>query len=227
MGNKGTTFGARLKELRKKAGFKKQDDFAEAFGRSLDTVQNWEQDKKYPPMNTFLELCNFLECDADYLVGRIEQRTHDLTFLCSETGLTPEAIQALAEIKSGPLGGDDMRLVSSILSSVKFKDILKSVKDAKWAGDEVKNMASSAFGLRENVAPNDRLNDYLGLDGAIRYLRAFRFEVSEGAASLLNESVKIDEMLMWIEKQRACFDLEALERAADNELEEKEAHDEH
>ena len=119
-----------------------------------------------------------------------------------------------------------MRLISSILSSVKFKDILKSVKDAKWAGDEVKNMASSAFGLSENVSPNDLLTDYLGLDGAIRYLRAFRFEVSEGAASLLNESVKIDEMLMWIEKQRACFDLEELKKAADDELK-REAEHEH
>ena len=226
MGNKRPTFGARLKELRKKAGYTTQDDFSEAFGRSLDTVQNWEQDKKYPPMKTFLELCDFLKCDADYLAGRIEQKTHDLTFLCAETGLSPEAIQALAEIKSGPFGGDDMHLVSIILSSAKFKDILRSIKDAKWAGDEVEELARSAFGLNKNDPPSERLRAYQELEGAIRMLRACRFEVSEAAASILNKYLGIDEMLLWIQKEQDHFDLKALERAADNELE-KEIANEH
>ena len=225
VGNNRPTFGTRLKELRKKAGYTTQDDFSEAFGRSLETVQNWEQDKKYPPMKTFLELCDFLKCDADYLAGRIEQKTHDLTFLCAKTGLSPEAIQALADIKSGPFGGDDMHLVSIILSSVKFKDILRSIKDAKWAGDEVEELACSAFGLNKNDPPSDRLRAYEALEGAIRLLRAFRFEVSEAAAGILNEYMGIDEMLLRIQKEQDHFDLGKLEREVDNELE-KEIDDE-
>ena len=57
-------------------------------------------------------------------------------------------------------------------------------------------------------------------------LRACRFEVSEAAASILNKYIGIDEMLLWIQKEIDRFDLEALKRATDNELE-KEIANEH
>lgn len=193
MGNKRTTFGTRLKELRKKAGFKTQDEFAEAFGRSPDTVQNWEQDKKYPPMKTFLELCDFLQCDADYLAGRIEQKTHDLTFLCVETGLSPEAIERLAEIKNGPFGGDDLDIVSKILTSPKLSDAIESVKDAKWAQDEVSDLINYGFG--KNAQPSARDLAIEELPDKLRYLRAFRFEVTEAASRILNDCIHVDETL--------------------------------
>lgn len=225
MENLKRTFGDRLKQERKKLDMR-QEDLAKKLGMTTATVRNWEQGRTWPEMPDFIRLCALFQCDADYLVGRIEQKTHNLSFLCAETGLTPEALQSLADIKSGPAGGEDMVLVSIILSSAKFKNILRSVKDAKWAGDEVHEMARSAFGLSKKDNPIDRLNNYQALDGEIRMLRAFRFEVSEAAASILNEYTGVDEMLMWIQNRKANFDLEALERAADDEME-KEANNEH
>ena len=88
VGNYKSNFGNNIKSLRKSAGYKRQQDFADAFGRSIDTIQNWEQGKTWPTMEDFLLLCDHFHCDADYLVGRIGTKTHDLNFICSETGLS-------------------------------------------------------------------------------------------------------------------------------------------
>ena len=67
-------FGDRLKKLRKER-YKTQDDFAEAVGKKIETVRNWEQGRALPEMETFFKICDLLDCDLDYLTGRLQQKT--------------------------------------------------------------------------------------------------------------------------------------------------------
>ena len=186
------TFGDRLKQERKKLDMR-QEDLAKKLGMTTATVRNWEQGRTWPEMPDFIRLCALFQCDADYLAGRIKQKTHDLTFLCAETGLSPEAIERLAEIKNGPFGGNDLDIVSKILTSPKLSDAIESVKDAKWAQDEVSDLINYGFG--KNAQPSARDLAIEELPDKIRYLRAFRFEVTEAASRILNDCIHVDETL--------------------------------
>lgn len=88
-------FSKGLKRARKNAGYKTQQDFADAIHKSLNAIQKWEQGKTFPSLGEFIDLCQFFNCDADYLLGNIENVTHDLDFVCKYTGLSAEAIENL------------------------------------------------------------------------------------------------------------------------------------
>lgn len=63
------------------------------------TIQSWEQGKSTPNAEVLSNICVLLDCDADYLLGRINQRTHDLTASQHYTGLSPEALEQLHEYR--------------------------------------------------------------------------------------------------------------------------------
>ena len=100
-------FGKTLKELRKKAGYKTQQDFADNFKFSkgttvtLQSVQGWEQGRQLPTRERQMELADAFGVNLDYLFGTIEEKTHDLQFVCDYTGLSGEAIENLRSEKPG------------------------------------------------------------------------------------------------------------------------------
>lgn len=100
MGNKKTIILVNMKEARKKAGYKTQEEFAKAYHISLQTVRNWEQGKTSPSLEDFIDLCEKLKCDADYLLGKIDERTHTLEYIKNNTGLTEDSVHALGFLHS-------------------------------------------------------------------------------------------------------------------------------
>lgn len=95
MGKMMPNFGKGLKKARKAAGYKTQADFANKIDRSIETVRNWEQGKASPSLDDFLGICMILRCDADYLIDNLDERTHELDFICKYTGLSAEAVELL------------------------------------------------------------------------------------------------------------------------------------
>lgn len=87
-------FKVRLKEQRKKV-YKRQEDFADALHTKVETVRNWEQGRTVPETGTLIEICLLLNCDLDYLIGRIDYKTHDVQFIHDQTGLSQSAIEQL------------------------------------------------------------------------------------------------------------------------------------
>ena len=87
-----------LKRARKEAGYT-QEELAEYLNDRghgcLSSVRNWEQGKNPPSMENLLHLCEFYDCDLDYLIGRIDCKTHDLQFIHEKTGLSEAAIRKL------------------------------------------------------------------------------------------------------------------------------------
>lgn len=115
-----------LKKARKKAGYKTQEDFAKAFHVSIDTVRNWEQGRGVPEIGTLLYLAEFLDCDLDYLIGRIDKPTHDLQFITDELRLSEEAVEKLMK-----LSGKQLQSISEIIEHPKFARMTAQISDLK------------------------------------------------------------------------------------------------
>lgn len=59
-----------LQKLRKKAGYKTQEAFAEAYGMNPRTYGSWERGEVELSLAIAFQLTEFLECTLDELVGR-------------------------------------------------------------------------------------------------------------------------------------------------------------
>ena len=129
-----------LKRARLKSGFKTQQALTDAllkakFNVTLDTVQNWEQGKSSPSMETLLKLCDFFDCSADYLLGLIEEKTHDLAFICEYTGLSEESIINLDKL--------NITTLNYVLLSPHFKKILDMISNSAEYADGRGNIIAS------------------------------------------------------------------------------------
>lgn len=106
-------FSQRLQECRRRK-FSSQQAFADAYVKQFGmirqakkgidsnmfgTIQSWEQGKSTPTAEALANICDLLDCDADYLLGRINQRTHDINDAHRYTGLSSEALEQLHEYR--------------------------------------------------------------------------------------------------------------------------------
>lgn len=95
-----------FKKARIRAGYKTQQEFADAFSTTIDNVKNWEQtNRAIPEIDTIVRICDFLGCSLDYIFDRIDCKTHDAQFICDFTGLSEEAIFALSKDKENSILG--------------------------------------------------------------------------------------------------------------------------
>lgn len=90
------TFGAILKKEIKSKGFT-QEIFAEEIGVGHATLKKYLSPKynRYPNVELLLKICAVLECDSDYLLGLQPHPRKETTDICSVTGLSPVAVEAL------------------------------------------------------------------------------------------------------------------------------------
>ena len=106
-------FSQRLQECRMRK-FSSQQAFADAYmnryglirkgkkatdNNMFGTIQSWEQGKSAPTANALFNICEILDCDADYLLGRINQKTHGINDSHEYTGLSAPALEQLHEFK--------------------------------------------------------------------------------------------------------------------------------
>ena len=84
-----------MKQARKAAGIKTQEDLSEKADIPLETIRSWEQGRKTPQLPQLLKLCEIYNCDLDYLVGRIDCRTHEIQDIHAYTGLSEDSIEML------------------------------------------------------------------------------------------------------------------------------------
>lgn len=86
--------GAKLKKLRKERDMT-QEEVAKAIGCTVKTYRSWEKGEKTPNSNYLIEIKNVFGVDCDFLLDQIEEKTHDLDFVCKYTGLSSDAITTL------------------------------------------------------------------------------------------------------------------------------------
>lgn len=87
-------FADRLSAERKKKKLT-QDQLAEILNVNPQVISNWERCRAIPDIRTMIELADIFRCDLDYLTGRIEEHTHDISQVCRITGLSEEAVKRI------------------------------------------------------------------------------------------------------------------------------------
>ncbi len=113
-----------LGKARKRKGLK-QTDLAEKMNVTLKTVMNWEQGIVNPDLETMMKLSELLECDLDYLTGRLKESTHDIQFVSEFTGLSEEAINKISDPQIGnPFG----KTLSRMVESERFENFITTYK---------------------------------------------------------------------------------------------------
>lgn len=126
------SFKTGMKSERKKAGYTQQT-FVEAYNAyckktgsdcttTLESVRNWEQGRSVPEWETVTNICNMFGCDMDALFGNISRSTHDLEYICSETGLDETSVERLQYYKGHSTGKTG--LVNFLLHSANFDNLL-------------------------------------------------------------------------------------------------------
>lgn len=113
-----------LKKARKKMRFT-QNDLAERMNVTLKTVMNWEQGISTPDLKTMFELAEVLDCDLDYLTGRLQESTHDIHFVHEFTGLSEEAIK---RIRNPELDHPYAKTLSRMIETDRFDNLITTYK---------------------------------------------------------------------------------------------------
>ncbi len=109
-------FSSRLADLRKKRGFKTQYALAKAynekfptkrrndasgnegdFGGIFGTIKNYENPNREngQKLSVVCNLCELLDCDIDYLIGKIEVPQHETADIMALTGLSEKAVETI------------------------------------------------------------------------------------------------------------------------------------
>ena len=81
--------------LARKAKYKTQDAFAEVMGVKRETVTKWETGANLPPLDTLAQICSKLDIDFGYLMSSYNEENELLHLICSETGLSQDAVKRL------------------------------------------------------------------------------------------------------------------------------------
>lgn len=116
------TIGYRIRGLREEHKLTQQQ-FADALDVTRDSVSKWELGATPPMLTHILRICKLYNVDVDYLLGRIDCKTHDLQYVHDITGLSEAAITKLMSIKDDP----SANILSSIITDREFIYVLHSI----------------------------------------------------------------------------------------------------
>ncbi len=89
-----SAFADRLREEREAVGWT-QETLCEMLNISRDTLSKWENGTRIPKIDKLLVICQLFNCDADYMLGIISERTHDIKKMKNKTGLSYDALKLL------------------------------------------------------------------------------------------------------------------------------------
>lgn len=123
----------KLKSIRKEKGLD-QKELASLLHVSRQTVIEWEKGRATPKSDYLIALCNLYDRDIDYLIGRLEEPTHDIKFICDQTGLSARAVLKLKQKKRS--NRMYSQILSWLLESNDFDEIISRVNSfiqIKWA----------------------------------------------------------------------------------------------
>lgn len=115
--------GERLRTLRKKRGYKSQDAFAEAIDvTERKTIGKWETGEASIPIKKLAVICDVLDCDLDYLFGKIDTPKNEISDIMKQTGLSEKAANYISKEKR-------KEVLSVVLEDVSFGKLVSIIAD--------------------------------------------------------------------------------------------------
>lgn len=92
---------------------------------------NWIKGKNFPQdITKLLELCNALNCNLDYFFTPMQEATHDMHYICEETGLTTQSVETLKKLhdREQYYTDHDMKILNYILSNTgEFSNFINNI----------------------------------------------------------------------------------------------------
>lgn len=136
--------GKRITAARESAGFSKAAA-EKVLLISRQTLTAWEKGDTSPGINDLSRLCRVFDCDFGYIIGEYEERTRPVTDIRAETGLSPQAIEAL-KILNKYSEGEELRIISDmIVFTVKDAVVKEFAGDEREKSKEVENILGDTF----------------------------------------------------------------------------------
>lgn len=219
-------FSERLTKLRKARGYKTQSALATEYnirfpstrkGKKdentsgiLGTIKNYENANHSgsPNLEIVLNLCEILECDLDYLIGKIECKEHDTQFIHDQTGLSENTIQHLISLNSSDEGFICIPIIDYLIGNTDFSTFLMKKINDYYCKYEMLREADSIYAkenkeirkkignipviLQNNVSPSELQHSVTRQD-LMQYIdiaESKRFQIQKEFDNILIELVK-------------------------------------
>lgn len=216
-----------LKNARRRKGFT-QADLADKLGFNLKTIMNWEQGLSNPDLETMMVLAKLLECDLDYLTGRLQESSHDIHFVCEFTGMSENAIEKICSSSADKSIGKPL---SHMIESREFDKLISSygIYLEMVSKLSIEDLDGSSFELSEdgtvNLSRNEAIHHFnqrvakamsLVCDdeyfGKISRLERKKQAISnnESRSSILHQIQSIEAEIMELTEQKQFLEEEVL-----------------
>lgn len=118
-------FGARLRAARKRAGFKNQQELADALFIQRATVTAWETGRNFPALDNLSSLCAVLRVDLGYLCGEYSESSESASNFCAATQLSESAYNKIIELQRREVLVEVPTELERLLLSGELSEILK------------------------------------------------------------------------------------------------------
>lgn len=107
--NSKNVLGNRIMQRRKQLCIK-QSELAEKLGVSDNQISNIENGKSFPKFINFIEICNILDCNADYLLSGILKNTVNENIIDMISSLSIEEQKVLWHLLDSYIHGKESEL---------------------------------------------------------------------------------------------------------------------
>ena len=143
-----------LLEIRKKENpYFKQAPFAEMIGIDTSTLTKYlsPTSPNMPELDILISMCNYLQCDVDYLIGKNDYITNDIKRCCEVTGLTEKSITKLINLQKKAIGPmqynrkqytENIETLNELITSEEFEKLIDTITNIKNA-----NINSDSYSL--------------------------------------------------------------------------------
>lgn len=105
-------------------------DLSLGSGIPYSTIVGWLKKKRLPDSKNLSLLADFYGVSTDYLLGRIDEKSHDLAALYDSLGLSQEAVKSLQQFKQG----DKLEGVNLVPGKIKCKALSEALASQSFLG---------------------------------------------------------------------------------------------
>lgn len=157
---------AHLLTLREKYGYT-QDQVAQKIGSTTKTYRTWEKGRTSPDVDNLIRLSELYDnVSTDYLLGLIEEKNHDLKFICDYTGLSEDSVEELCNCRD-----DEKQTISELIISSRFHFLVLRLA---WLVMS-KNRLADALAAVTNLPSEDNHDE---LFDSLKYARLCAYEAN-------------------------------------------------
>ncbi len=213
-------FGNRLKTVRKARKFSQQRLADEMYikrgtvnawenGVNVDGLEDGNRDKKsrIPEVDNMIRICEVLNCDLDYLLGRCDTWKRETAEISEATGLSPAAAETLIKWKSFSAGELDPKTFDEVTQAKFGQNTLNSLLESDEGIDVLRKIGLYLHGKISRILPrgeretieHDHLSPLLNTDASEEEIRAeFQAVVDELDLAKKTVTFEIEDLdMLW------------------------------